>query len=31
MLRLPSDARKVIDALDKAKKLRAKRFAARAA
>ena len=31
MLRLPADARKVIDALDKAMKLRAKRFAARTA
>ena len=31
MLRLPADARKVIDALDRAMKLRAKRFAAHAA
>jgi len=31
MLRLPADARKVIDALDQAMKLRAKRFAAHAA
>jgi hypothetical protein len=28
MLRLPADARKVVDALDKAMKLRAKKFAA---
>ena len=31
MLRLPADARKAIDALDKAMKLRAKKFAARTA
>ena len=31
MLRLPADARKVVDALDRAMKLRAKRFAAPAA